>query len=81
MWPNLRSTDAHLDGIPADTLRSSPRRADETGLTGSYDISLRWLPDDKVPDDTGADAPSIYTALQERLGLRLASASNSWTCR
>lgn len=52
---------------------------DRTGLQGQFDLSLKWLPD-RVPE-TGAsstsdfavdpDAPSIYTAVQEQLGLRL----------
>jgi uncharacterized protein (TIGR03435 family) len=45
---------------------------DKTGLTGRYDISLKWAPD--VQDgktDTSADAPDLFTALQEQLGLKL----------
>ena len=48
---------------------------DKTGLTGKYDIQLKWTPDDMPTESheaTGADsAPSIFTALQEQLGLRL----------
>lgn len=39
---------------------------DETGLNGYYDFRLEWTPDDADP--TG---PSLYTAIQEQLGLRL----------
>jgi bla regulator protein BlaR1 len=42
---------------------------DKTGLTGTYDFHLQW-----EPDLSGADpdtAPSIFTALQEQLGLKL----------
>ncbi|WP_109486921.1 TIGR03435 family protein [Occallatibacter savannae] len=39
---------------------------DRTGLTGDYDIDLTWAPDDKP--DAG---PSIFSALQEQLGLKL----------
>jgi uncharacterized protein (TIGR03435 family) len=43
---------------------------DRTGLTGSYDVKLEWaLP----PGADGAAGPSIYTALQEQLGLKLES--------
>ena len=51
---------------------------DDTGLTGKYDIALRWTPDDlpaDSPETTGTStAPSLFTALQEQLGLRLESA-------
>ncbi len=39
---------------------------DKTGLTGQYDIELTWSNDDE--SDAG---PSVFTALQEQLGLRL----------
>jgi uncharacterized protein (TIGR03435 family) len=61
---------------------------DKTGLTGKYDLELNWTPDqgsdpmfkgpegspqrgDAAPDASG---PSIFTALQEQLGLKLQSA-------
>jgi uncharacterized protein (TIGR03435 family) len=44
---------------------------DKTGLTGSYDFELHWTPDDgPVTPDSG---PSIFTAIQEQLGLKLES--------
>jgi hypothetical protein len=36
---------------------------DRTGISGLYDFTLGWMPDDA--------APSLFTALQEQLGLRL----------
>jgi uncharacterized protein (TIGR03435 family) len=39
---------------------------DRTGITGEFDIELKWAPDEN-PDS----GPSIFTALQEQLGLRL----------
>lgn len=41
---------------------------DQTGTGGLYDISLGW-----VPPSAAGDAPSIYTALQDQLGLKLES--------
>jgi uncharacterized protein (TIGR03435 family) len=60
---------------------------DKTGLTGKYDFTLKWTPDPGAlggPPD-GPDAtppsdlsgPSIFTAVQEQLGLRLQSARGS----
>ena len=55
--------------------------ADKTGLQGFYDIKLQWTPDSppaaragipEPPPDT--NGPSIFTALQEQLGLTLSSA-------
>src|SRR5262245_47531495 len=57
---------------------------DKTGLTGFFDLTLRWAPDSVQPaepfgasPDTPPPAdpagPSIFTALQEQLGLRLES--------
>jgi uncharacterized protein (TIGR03435 family) len=53
---------------------------DQTGLVGTFDVDLTWTPD-QPPNFTLPDAPpsppidpnspSIFTALQERLGLRL----------
>ena len=40
---------------------------DETGLTGEFDFQLRWQP---AQLDAG-EFPSIFTAVQEQLGLRL----------
>jgi len=48
---------------------------DKTGLKGKYDLSLQWSPDeiaDTGKDVTGESAkPSLFTALQEQLGLKL----------
>jgi uncharacterized protein (TIGR03435 family) len=51
---------------------------DKTGLKGEYDMELSWTPDQLPtgpgdPDTVRPDpnGPSIFTALQEQLGLRL----------
>lgn len=43
---------------------------DKTGLTGAYDLHLQWAPDLTGAPDSGT-FPSIFTALQEQLGLTL----------
>ena len=43
---------------------------DRTGLAGNYDIELRFSGDPGAPS-TDPSAPSIFTALQEQLGLKL----------
>jgi len=40
---------------------------DMTGINGAYDFTLEWAPDGVAADGR----PSIFTALQEQLGLRL----------
>ena len=42
---------------------------DKTGLTGTYSLKLEWTPDDATGDS--AIGPSIFTALQEQLGLKM----------
>jgi uncharacterized protein (TIGR03435 family) len=44
---------------------------EQTGLTGVYSIHLEWIPD--TAEATGVDTggPSIFTAVQEQLGLHL----------
>jgi len=49
---------------------------DKTGLTGPYDFEMSWTPDQPRPATDGAPAPdpgggSLFTALQEQLGLKL----------
>jgi len=57
---------------------------DKTGLTGIYDYTLQFAPDENMrgempsavglpgPDDAaGSQGPSIFTAVQEQLGLKL----------
>jgi bla regulator protein blaR1 len=59
---------------------------DRTGLKGEYDLNLQWTPDQGQgpggPADTGGDhqttatdssGPSLFTAVQEQLGLKLES--------
>jgi uncharacterized protein (TIGR03435 family) len=56
----------------ADKLAESLDRpvSDATGLQGGYEISLTWVPDDGPAASDGVGG-SIFTAVQEQLGLRL----------
>jgi uncharacterized protein (TIGR03435 family) len=60
---------------------------DQTGLTDRYDFQLKWMPDDSqfvqfagtgfsVPPagDNASAPPSLYTAMQEQLGLKMEAA-------
>ena len=48
---------------------------DKTGISGRFDVTLRWTPDEGPAMLNGAPIPdpppSIYTAIQEQLGLKL----------
>jgi uncharacterized protein (TIGR03435 family) len=47
---------------------------DKTGLTGSYEMTLDWAPDSTPATNEAVTLPSLFTALQEQLGLKLGSA-------
>lgn len=80
----LRASAATMKTF-ADSLRNNVGRkvVDKTGLSGFYDIELRYAQDAQLGQDRimmpGSDTPapvsnagpSIYTALQEQLGLKL----------
>ena len=47
---------------------------DRTGLNGIYDFTLTWAPeqlDASTTPDSTPSGPSLFTAVQEQLGLRL----------
>jgi uncharacterized protein (TIGR03435 family) len=51
---------------------------DKTGLSGPFDFELSWTPDTPAtpgdtPAPTDSNAGSIFTAIQEQLGLKLES--------
>jgi len=49
---------------------------DQTGLAGVYTFTLQWDPSAGLnlgPSDTAPAGPSIFTAIEEQLGLHLAS--------
>ena len=44
---------------------------DRTGLTGLYDLELTWTPDQQPAAGADTSGVSVFTALQEQLGLQL----------
>ncbi len=45
---------------------------DQTGLRGRYEVNLNWTEDDAPsPVSNSANPPSLFTAIQEQLGLKL----------
>jgi uncharacterized protein (TIGR03435 family) len=50
---------------------------DRTGIKGVYDFTLNWTPDDAPAD--GRSRGSIFTAVQEQLGLRLEAEETMFT--
>lgn len=49
---------------------------DQTGLSGTYDFDLEWTPDESqfggnLPRSVESTKPSLFTAMQEQLGLKL----------
>jgi uncharacterized protein (TIGR03435 family) len=62
----------------------------QTGLDGKYDLRLEWTPDQPVttsdstsasPDQPANSGPTIFTALQQQLGLSLQSRKNQALCK
>jgi uncharacterized protein (TIGR03435 family) len=48
---------------------------DKTSLADRYDLKLQWTPDDAPATDNAA--PSLFTAIQEQLGLKLEPAKEA----
>jgi len=72
----INDGDMRAGGVTMDILaRNLGRRAgrvvfDRTGMDGFFDLTLNFS---REPDPGRPDAPSIFTALQEQLGLKLES--------
>jgi bla regulator protein blaR1 len=80
----IRSRDNHLiaQNVTMEAFAKDLNRivgkmvVDRTGLSGYFKFELDWMPERPVAnmEPSSEDRPSIFTALQERLGLRLESA-------
>jgi uncharacterized protein (TIGR03435 family) len=70
-----------LDELSGYLVRATDRPViDKTGLTGKFDVVLEYAPDLTIPEtytasppDTSSDVPTLITALEEQLGLKLVS--------
>lgn len=61
---------ASLGGLAEALSRRVERPVlDKTGLSGAFNFTLQWTPESA--SESGADGPSIFTALPEQLGLKL----------
>ena len=60
----FRGTGIRLTDLARALAVSGRPVVDATGLTGSFDFELRWI-------DDAAGSASLFTAIQEQLGLRL----------
>jgi uncharacterized protein (TIGR03435 family) len=87
----ISAQDAALpDVVSALTQTLGRTVVDETGLKGKYDLVLKWTPDDAtgqpaagsnaVGETPDAAGPSIFTAIQEQLGLKLEPAKRPVEC-
>ena len=69
----VRIVSSRMPMSTVATLLSHHMRAfvvDQTGLQGPFEVKLVWTPDDRpVPDDERG--PSVFTAVQKQLGLKL----------
>jgi uncharacterized protein (TIGR03435 family) len=81
---DIHNFDMTATGIPMTSLAETLARQvdktviDKTGLTGKYNLELKFTPDNArmngQPLEPTDEAPSIFTALQEQLGLKLIAA-------
>jgi uncharacterized protein (TIGR03435 family) len=82
--PATNATIADFAGVMQGAVLDRPV-VDQTGLTGRWDFTLTWTPDEfqfagmkggmppPPANDAAAAAPDLFTAMQEQLGLKLES--------
>lgn len=78
MLPGVNATMADFVGVMQSAVLDRPV-VDQTGLSGRYDFQLSWAPDESqfsaihMPPSAQSDnpLPSLFTAIQEQLGLKL----------
>jgi uncharacterized protein (TIGR03435 family) len=65
-----------LEGLLRLELGEGVPVVDETGLAGHYDVTVEFAPlvdVGRLPRESNSSLPSLFTALEEQLGLRLIS--------
>jgi uncharacterized protein (TIGR03435 family) len=63
-----------LEELSAYLVRVTDRPVtDKTGLSGKFDVVLEFAPDETAPESS-SDMPTLVTALEEQLGLKLVPA-------
>jgi uncharacterized protein (TIGR03435 family) len=73
---NMGATNATMADVAEAMQQGALDRpvVDQTGLTGRFDLRLRWMPDEMRSTLANTEAfPDLFTAIQEQLGLRLVS--------
>jgi len=75
---SLEGKEISISALTKALTRSELHRPvnDRTGLTGLFDLHLKWTSDSAAGPDS-PDAVSIFTALKEQLGLKLEAAPTS----
>ncbi len=68
-------------GLPISWIRAGTRlgtgpnvcgsNGSHRASTGGHDLEAHWTPDQTTQQPTDANGPSLFTALQEQLGLKL----------
>ncbi len=69
--PGLVKVDDGTVGMLAENLARQIGRPviDRTGIEGAFNMGLKWISNTEAAD---ANGPSLFTAIQEQLGLKLA---------
>ena len=74
--PMIGSRDTTMESIASALPGMGRPVVDRTGLSGRFDFTLEWSPDNSIPPAPGepvpdTQGPSVQEALREQLGLRL----------
>ncbi len=65
--------DVFVDALAAQKETTGRQVVNQTGLTGAYDFTLRWGPEETAAPESGeVEEPPLFTAIQQQLGLKLA---------